>query len=218
MLLQTIDKRAFLASAAISIFLGTAPSKASVVINTTTPSSTNLSSQTFSNSGTSLTLSNSNSTGSNPGTINTNSSGLCAWTVVGTSGGSLGRCGYGTNPASGVSSFQLSLNQASFITGFDVSVFESANISQGTIGFSTDNVNFTEVSFTGAGSQSLNFLAGENQTIFVQTSADFNSQAIDTGIFRISSFTVADVPGPLPILGAAAAFGWSRKLKQKTLS
>lgn len=36
-----------------------------------------------------------------------------------------------------------------------------------------------------------------------------------SGSFRISNFKVQEVPGPLPLLGFAAAFGWSRKLRKK---
>jgi len=43
----------------------------------------------------------------------------------------------------------------------------------------------------------------------------FSGSGIDSAL-RVSSFTVEDVPGPLPILGAAAAFGYSRKLRRKT--
>lgn len=223
MLQNVFSSKTLLAGAVASVVLGAAPSQAFGTINFNTTSSINTASEVFSTPGssTSLTLSNSNSTGSNPGTINTNSQGWCAFTAVGTSGGSAGRCGYGTSPASGVSSFQLSLNKSSIITGFNVSSFETANISQGTVGFSTDNISFTDINFTGTGSQSLSFLAGANQDIFVRTSAAFQATS-NTGIFRISSLTVADapvpVPGPLPILGVAAAFGWARKLRQRTLS
>jgi len=44
----------------------------------------------------------------------------------------------------------------------------------------------------------------------------FSGSGIDSSL-RVSSFTV-DVPGPLPLLGAAAAFGYSRKLRKKTRS
>lgn len=223
MLQNIFSSKTLLSGAVVSVVLGAAPSQAFGTITFNTTTSTNSPSRVFSSpvSSTSLTLSNSNSTGNTPGTINTNSNGWCAFTVVGTSGGSAGRCGYGTSPASGVSSFQLSLNKSSIITGFNVSSFETANISQGTVGFSTDNISFTNINFNGNGLQSLSFFAGANQPIFVRTSAAFQPSS-NTGIFRIASLTVADasvpVPGPLPIFGVAAAFGWARKLRQRTLA
>jgi hypothetical protein len=38
------------------------------------------------------------------------------------------------------------------------------------------------------------------------------------GSVNISNFSTQEVPGPLPILGAAAAFGWSRKLRKRLKS
>jgi hypothetical protein len=108
----------------------------------------------------------------------------------------------------------LSFNAPAAIQSFNVKIFESANISQGTLGFSLDNVNFTDFNFNSTGSVAASFSAGANQPIFVRTSATLSS-GLNTGIFRIDSFTVEEVPGPLPILGAAGAFGWSRKLKRK---
>lgn len=37
---------------------------------------------------------------------------------------------------------------------------------------------------------------------------------LNQGFVQITGFT-ADVPGPLPLLGAAAAFGWSRRLRSR---
>jgi hypothetical protein len=37
----------------------------------------------------------------------------------------------------------------------------------------------------------------------------------DAPYLQITSFGVTEVPGPLPVLGAAAAFGWSRRLRQR---
>lgn len=190
------------------------PAEAVSTFNTITAISTNNSSFPASDGGFSLTISNSNSTGNDPGTVNTNSTGLCAWTIVG--GGGAGRCGYGTSPSSGVSQFQLSFNAPADIQAFNVSSFEDANISQGSVGFSLDGTNFTDFAFTSAGTVAAPFSAGPNQPIFVRTSGTFSSP-LQTGIFRINSFTVQEVPGPLPIFGAAAAYGWSRKLKRKLL-
>lgn len=200
-----------LTSLSLVVIDGKAASAISI-FNTTSGSSTNNTSLSFTSGGLTLTASNSNSTGNKPGTINTTPAGLCAFTAVGTP--AVGRCGYGTNPSSGVSEFQLIFNAPVNIQSFNVNSFETANITQGTVGFSLDGVNYTSFNFNSNGSVATNFSAGAGQSIFVQTSATF-SNSLNTGLFRINSFTVEEVPGPLPILGAAAAFGWSRKLKRK---
>jgi len=50
------------------------------------------------------------------------------------------------------------------------------------------------------------------QSIFLVGDGTLNSS------IRVSSFTFEEVPGPLPLFGAAAAFGWSRKLRKKALN
>ncbi len=202
-----------LALASFSSLLLESRSASAKVFVTTSPSSTNQSSAPFTSNGVTLTISNSNSTGNNPNTVNTNPTGLCAWTAVGTS--AVGRCGYGTSASAGVSAFQLSFSAPVTLSSFRIAGFESANISQGSLGFSLDNSNFTDFTFSSDGDVAVNFAAGQNQPIFLRTSATFNAGA-DTGIFRISQFTTQEsAPAPLSILGAAAAFGWSRRIKRK---
>ena len=50
------------------------------------------------------------------------------------------------------------------------------------------------------------FSAGENLV--------FQASGSNASI-RLGSLTVEDVPGPLPLLGATAAFAWSRKLRRR---
>lgn len=176
--------------------------------------STNSSIKTLLDSGVTLTTSNSNSTGTNPNTVNTNPLGLCAWTKVGTSNGGLGRCGYGTgDPNAGVSSFEFKFDKPVTLNSLEISQFESPDISLGTIGFSTDNINFTNLSFNSTGVKPFSFNAMANQTIYVRTSATFG-QGSDTGIFRVNNLNATEVPGPLPILGVGAAFSMSRKMRK----
>jgi hypothetical protein len=54
--------------------------------------------------------------------------------------------------------------------------------------------------------------AGAPLTISSVGSVFSSNQA---GSFRISNFTVQEVPAPLPLLGFAGAFGWSRRLRKK---
>jgi hypothetical protein len=197
-------------------FLQVQSSAQAAVFDLTSPSSSNTSIKTFLDSGLTLTASNSNSTGTNPATINTNSAGLCAFAATGTSG--VGRCGYGTANNVGVSSFMMAFDKPVSFNSFEVSDFDAGNlppnISQGTIGFSLDNVTFTNVSFNGTGTVPIAFQAlTPNQPIYIQTSGLF-SNGLDTGGFRLNNFNVTEVPGPLPILGAGAAFNMTRKFRR----
>jgi hypothetical protein len=181
------------------------------VFNLTSPTSSNATVKSFLDSGMNLTIDNANSTGIAPGTLNTNSTGLCAWTLVNSAGG---RCGYGTTSGDGISAFQLSFDKPISFNSFDVSQFETASISQGTIGFSLDNVNFTTFNFNNTGTIPVAFQAlTPNQTIYVQTSATLQPGS-DTGIFRVGSMDVTEVPGPLPILGVGAALSMTRKFRR----
>jgi hypothetical protein len=206
---------AILVGAGVAFLQAQSPARAAV-FNLTSPSSSNATVKTFLDSGLTLTANNSNSTGTNPGTINTNSVGLCAFAATGTSG--VGRCGYGTDNNVGVSSFTMSFDKPVSFNSFDVSDFDAGNvppnISQGTIGFSLDNVNFTNVSFSGLGTVPIAFQAlTPNQPLYIQTSGLF-ANGLNTGGFRVNNFDVTEVPGPLPILGAGAAFNMSRKFRR----
>lgn len=201
------------ASAGWAVFQMPLPVQAAV-FDFTSAVSTNSSIKTLLDSGMTLTTSNSNSTGTNPNTVNTNPMGLCAWTKVGTTNGGLGRCGYGTgNPNAGISSFEFKFDKPVVLNSLEISQFDAPNIGLGTIGFSTDNINFTNLSFNSTGVKPFSFKAMANQPIFVRTSAEFGPNS-DTGIFRIGRLNTTEVPGPLPILGVGAAFSMSRKLRQ----
>ncbi len=69
-----------------------------------------------------------------------------------------------------------------------------------------------QVNNTGTGLKWFNnqFLAAANVPIAV-SSVDRDGN----GLLQINAFTVekVDVPGPLPLAGAAAAFSWSRRLR-----
>lgn len=201
-----------LASLSLLVIDGKAASAAT--FDFSSASSINSSSVSKSVGGFTLTAFDSNSIGNNPNTINTNPLGLCAWAAVGTSG--FGRCGYGNSPGNRISAFKLSFNEPAVLQSFRIRQFDPVATSEGTVAFSLDNVTFSEFDFTNNGIVATNFSVGANQPIFVKTSATFTpANTTNTGIYRIDDFEAQSVPGPLPILGAAAAFGWSRKLKRK---
>jgi hypothetical protein len=135
--------------------------------------------------------------------------GLCAWAEV---GGNNGRCGYGTVNGNGISSFQLKFDKAVAIESFDVGINE---LSSGSVAFSLDNSVFTTVSFNTAGTKTLSslFAAAANQTIYVQTAG--TPSGTNGGLIRLSSLRTAEVPAPLPLLGAALGFRVSRRIRKR---
>jgi hypothetical protein len=48
---------------------------------------------------------------------------------------------------------------------------------------------------------------------FANTTTDVDSFSIDNASFANRS--IPAVPGPMPLLGAAAAFGWGRRLRKR---
>jgi hypothetical protein len=80
-----------------------------------------------------------------------------------------------------------------------------------TFGYLLNGVFFQLASQTAIGTTQFNVAAGNTFGFRVFTSDD----AGPSGTATISEFS-APVPGPLPIFGAAAAFGWSRRLRRRT--
>lgn len=150
-----------------------------------------------------------------PTTFNSTPVGLCAWAVVGSSGG---RCGYNLDPSQGINGFKIKFDQAvtiySFLLASDPGV---QNIDSATVGFSLDNVTFNSSPiFSDSDKGTLislltPFNAPANTDIFVKTTATLKI-GFDSGVIRLATL---QVPGPLPVLGAAAALGWSRKLRKR---
>jgi hypothetical protein len=198
----------------ISIASFAQPVMAASIFNFSKTPRVNLASETFTDAGVALTLSNSNSTGQfNNNTLNFNAVGLCAFARVGIS---RGRCGYGNgDPTGTISAFQTTFNHDVFVKSIQVSDFSSNFISSGTLEISTDNINFTPFTFSGATTLVLgDILLAANQSLYHRTSAVF-SKANQTAIIRFNNLTVHKVPGPLGVLGVTVAFGWSRKLKKR---
>lgn len=199
------------------VALSADPSQAAVIFDVSSNPAQNLTSAVFTSGGIDLTINNSNATGStNPGTINFNSAGLCAFAAVGIS---QGRCGYGNGLQSGgITSFQLSFNKPVFLNSFEVTDFSNLVLSSGLIEVSTDNSFFVPFLVDANGTIPLGGIeVAANETIFVRTSGTFSTND-PTGLIRVNNLNVAEVPGPLGVLGLGAAFGLSRQLKKKTSS
>ena len=65
---------------------------------------------------------------------------------------------------------------------------------------------------------SLDFTQATNANINSDLAFQFLGQGTFTSDHPSVTVFVQPVPGPLPILGAAAAFGWSRKLRKRLKS
>jgi len=203
-----------LASAGVALFQFASPAGAAT-FDFTTGTTGNQTVKSFLASGIGLTASNSNSTGNNPGTLNNVTTGsvkgLCAFASV----TNTGICGYGSTAGSGVSSFQLKFDKPVLLNAFNVETFDFASGS-GSVGFSLDNTNFQYTSFNSAGDKTLSsvFAAAANQTVYVRTTGGTNG--VSGGLIRLGSLTAnQQVPAPLPILGAAVGFRFSRRIRKR---
>ena len=206
------------ATASLTLAAGSAHAAQSVTFTTTSPAAENNPSKNFlsSPSGVNFTVTNPNSVFDSPGGVNTTSSGLCAWASVGTTGG---RCGF--NVSDGFSGVELTQLQGTFdkpviLTSFTIGQASAGNTGT-TLQFLAGSLSETfNISTTAPQTYSFTtpfqLAAGETLDIF---SSGSNTIGTNGGFFRISSLDAVDVPGPLPLLGGAAALGWSRKLRHK---
>ncbi|MFM7641790.1 MAG: hypothetical protein ACKO45_09600 [Cyanobium sp.] len=97
--------------------------------------------------------------------------------------------------------------QANFFGGF-VARVEAFDASSTSVGFFDVNG-----SSTGAGDNSAIFIGVTNDTPIASLSFSLLSATNSPADFAINRFDFTPVPGPLPVFGAAAAFGFSRKLR-----
>jgi hypothetical protein len=161
------------------------------------------------------------------GGINTDASnGLCAnigFTQSGQSG-----CQY-TAAAAGqpaINGFTLTFDKSVYLISLDI--LRPGGTFTGILDFSSIN-NAKQLTFSNPGGgeissgvvfRTLNFqtpfLARANTPI-IFSSADSIVSTTSASGFRINNLSV-DVPGPLPVLGVAATFAWSRRLKKKLKS
>ena len=136
-------------------------------------------------------------------------------------GPGLERCGY-NNVGQGVDGFKFKFDQPTTINSFLLGPGAGVqNIASAKLGFSYDGITyFDSPTFSDANAGSVisltsPFVIPANTEFFVRTTASLTSGAAG-GVVRISNFNA--VPGPLPILGAAGAFGWSKRLKKRILT
>lgn len=146
--------------------------------------------------------------------FNTNEFGLCVF--YNNNGSSTRRCG--STPGNGgtvnstLTGLTASFDKSVFLKSFQVTQWQ--NLSSGTINFQAGSSSQL-FNLTGSSTEifSTGFKVEANTPILITTTGIIPDSS--SGAFRITAFTVEDVPGPLPILAVGAAFGWSRKLKNK---
>ena len=187
------------------------------------PTDTSAASASASANGTTFTLSSPQWTGGVTNGIRQGTTGVCAWAVVGTLANS-GRCdvNVGTTTGSGFSGAELTgfsgvFDRDTVLRSFTIGQFApAASITGAQIDFKVGSTVLATVSPTAAGFFNLptpiTLAAGQNLEIITSGT----SAASNGAVIRISSFDAdASAPGPLPLLGASAAFGWSRQLRRR---
>jgi len=160
--------------------------------------------------------------GINQDTIN----GLCAAFRTGTvlTGGN--RCQYAAATNASLNGFTFEFNSPVKLSSFQI--FRPGGTTFGSLKFTSGSSTETLTFSNSGGAQvadgslftTLNFSSpfyvAANTSIFVDTSGTLFSEG-ETGGFRINNFTVdvPPVPGPVPIIGAFAAFSMSRRLRKR---
>ena len=152
--------------------------------------------------------------------IRQNPLGVCVWAKIGDTNG---RCNVNPGSDPGFVGAQLSgltgtVNQSSVLKSFTVGQFqELSSISNATIAFRLGGTIIQSLNINGTGLYPLTspILLAAGQNLEIITSG-VSSDSVNGSAIRISTFDIdAAVPGPLPLLGASAAFGWSRKIRRQ---
>ena len=157
------------------------------------------------------------------GGVNTDRrNGLCVALLSGTTG----KCQY-TSSALGDITFTgltFTFNKPVRLLGFDFT--RVGGIETGSLAFTSGGSNEIFSFSNPGGGQSANggvfkssifatnFLVDANVPIAVSSAATVYASG-SSGSIRINNLSVQEVPGPLPVFGVAAAFGWSRRLRSK---
>jgi hypothetical protein len=186
------------------------------------PTNASSSSQSVTVEGSTFTLSNPiwTSTTSIINGIRQNPLGVCVWASIGTQDG---RCN--VNPADSsdnigakLSGLSGSVSKTSFLKSFTIGQY-AGTISNASIQFKLGNTVLETLSINSTGLKTLStpILLAAGQNLQILTFGDGPNPNNTTGSsIRISTFDIdTAVPGPLPLLGASAAFGWSRKLRRQ---
>lgn len=152
------------------------------------------------------------------GGINTDlKNGLCSYLES----GDPAKCQYGTTKGVYLHGYTLTVDTGVDFRSFDIT--RGRGLSSGTITFSAPGVADQTFSFenpTGTGKNVFSkvFAPGFFVNAFAPVTVRTTGVVIDSaagGSFRINNLEIAEVPAPMPLLGAAAAFGWSRRMRRR---
>jgi hypothetical protein len=203
-------------SIATGVVLSTAsPGHAFVNFSLEESSSFNTPSAEYAESSSGINLTIDNAVGTDlptDGGIVGNGAGLCSFIQNSTAPGGF-RCGYsagsGATASSSLTSFDFTFSSDVFLRSFNVSALNGVN--SALLSFGAQNFNITS---TGVQNFSGNYLVSQGTPVTLSTSSVVFADGLG-GAVRISDLQVEEVPGPLPLLGAASAFAYSRKLRKK---
>ena len=152
--------------------------------------------------------------------------GLCAAFRTGSSFAGSNRCQYLAATDAGLTGFTFQFDKPATLSSFQI--YRPGGTTFGSLvftsGSTTETLTFSNPggteSTSGTSFATLNFAnpfyVAANVPIFVDTSATQYLTG-ETGSFRINNFTVdvPGAPGPVPLLGAFAAFATSRRLRRR---
>ena len=216
------------------ISCGSTALAAPVTFDLTTPTPVTGASATVTSSGTTLTIkdalgTNQPTVASLVGTGGINRdfyNGLCAAFRTGPSLTGSNKCQYDAGTNAGLNGFTLEFNSPVNLSSFQI--FRPGGTTSGSLKFTAGSSSETLTFSNSGGSQvadgipltTLNFSSpfyvAANTPILVDTSG---TQFLvgETGGFRINNLKVdlSPVPGPVPIIGAFAAFSMSRRLRKR---
>jgi hypothetical protein len=231
MSLQSVSVNAFVIGASMAVtFQGT--SALAVTFDFTANSQTTTSTASFTSSGIALTVDQAQGVGQpgvaslvGSGGINRDiNNGLCAAFLTGPALTGTNRCQYPASTNASLTGFNFKFDQDVILKSLQV--FRPGGTTSGSLAFTAGSLSETLVFSNPGGAEFANgipsatlyfgtpFFVSANTPITVDTSGT-QYLAGETGGFRINNLVVDPVPGPLPVLGALAAFSKSRKLRKR---
>jgi len=205
--MKTFSSMVFGGIAVSSVLMSTAPSIASTIVSFTDSTGTDTT-RSFSSGDFTLTFSPSSDSPQNY--VTSSGNGICLFANT-TAPDTTNRCNV-LDPQIGTGNLNfvsLTANRSIFLTGGSIVQITGSpgniNLSNTIGGPSLGSINAVTGNFTFNSPVTLN----QGQEII------FSGSGTNSAL-RLQSLTIEDVPGPLPLLGAAAAFGYSRRLRRKT--
>ncbi|MFN5161233.1 MAG: hypothetical protein ACK5IA_05020 [Cyanobacteriota bacterium] len=208
----------------LTLLAGQAAEARTAVIKFTSNPRTTTSSRDFTDNGITVTADEpvganlDRNAGFGSGGINTDlKNGICSYLKS----GDPAKCQYGADGGVYLYGYTLTVDTSVEFRSFNIT--RGRGLSSGTITFSAPGVSDQTFSFenpsgTGQNTFPKVFAPGFFVNAFVPVTVRTTGVVIsdpEGGSFRINNLEIAEVPAPLPLLGAAAAFGWSRRMRRR---